>query len=102
MLPDDKRMCHHTGFERSCCDLVGSKKCQRWAHIQGTHPQTGQPLDHYGCIDDQQSMLLMSIGKLTMEAGAETAQLRKTIEKARSARMEPPAPPHQITHEAAE
>jgi len=47
-------------------------------------------------------MLLMSIGKLTMEAGAETAQLRKTIEKARSARMEPPAPPHQITHEAAE
>ena len=54
MFPSEKKMCHLTGFTKSCLELCVSKACQdRWVHITGENPQTGEPIDKWGCVDDQ-------------------------------------------------
>ncbi len=54
MFPPKEKMCHRTGFEKSCFELCASKACQdRWVHVQGTNAQTGGPIDTWGCVDDQ-------------------------------------------------
>lgn len=53
MFPSKTKMCHRTGFEKSCFELCASQACQdRWVHIQGTNAQTGEPIDKWGCVDD--------------------------------------------------
>lgn len=54
MFPPEKKMCHLTGFTKSCFELCATKACQdRWVHVQGTNAQTGETLDLWGCVDDQ-------------------------------------------------
>lgn len=54
MFPPEKKMCHLTGFTKSCRDLCMSQACQdRWVHITGTNAQTGEAYDKWGCVDDQ-------------------------------------------------
>lgn len=78
-LPDQRRMCHRCAFEQSCRDLVSSGACQRWQNVRGVHPQTGEALDHWDCIDDLTPLLLLDIGKLTREAGKATESLRNVL-----------------------
>ena len=53
MFPPKTKMCHRTGFAKSCFELCASEACQgRWVHLTGTNAQTGEPLDVWGCIDD--------------------------------------------------
>lgn len=54
MFPPKEKLCHLTGFTKSCFELCAEKACQdRWVHVQGTHAQTGEPIDKWGCVDDQ-------------------------------------------------
>lgn len=51
MLPDDKTMCHRTGFEKRCKDMVVNCNCRAWVRIKGRHAETDAPLDLYDCAD---------------------------------------------------
>ena len=60
MFPDEKRMCHKTGFATSCRALNLSGACQgRWAKIEGTDKNTGKPADRWGCVDDFTHLLMI-------------------------------------------
>lgn len=51
-LPKEDRWCHHTGFEKKCCELVTSQKCKRWRNLPGVDVFSGVPREQWGCIDD--------------------------------------------------
>ena len=51
MLPDEKIMCHLTGFEKRCLDMVVTCKCRKWVRLQGRDKDTGAPIDLYDCAD---------------------------------------------------
>jgi hypothetical protein len=87
MLPPKERMCHCAWFEKNCRELVASGACGRWSSLRGMDPQTGQEIDRWGCTDDHIPTLLMSIGKLTLESGAATEQLRDAVIGARQERQ---------------
>jgi hypothetical protein len=58
MFPPKTKMCHRTGFQKSCFELCASEACQdRWVHVTGDNAQTGEPIDKWGCVDDQAVML---------------------------------------------
>lgn len=79
MMPPKERMCHLTGFTKSCRELVTSEACCRWSNIVGTNPQTGATVDKWACIDDHVPFLLLEIGKLTLQAGAATESFRNEV-----------------------
>jgi hypothetical protein len=59
--PDKQKMCHRTGFAKSCRDLLDERVCQgRWVHITGSNMNTGDPIDVHGCVDDAQYLLQQS------------------------------------------
>ena len=60
--PDKAKMCHRTGFEKSCRDLLDARICQdRWVNIIGRNPQTDESINRWGCVDDQAMLIQMSI-----------------------------------------
>ena len=79
-MPPKERMCHLTGFTKSCRELVTSDACGRWANILGQDPQrTNVTIDKWACIDDHVPFLLLEIGKLTLQAGAATESFRNEV-----------------------
>lgn len=54
-------------------------KCAFWEHIKGTHPQTGEPLDKWGCVIVHQFMLGLENNKVTYEQGAAVESLRNEL-----------------------
>lgn len=51
-LPDKDKLCHHTGFEKTCLGLVAGGTCQRWRALPGKDVFTGEAREQWGCIDD--------------------------------------------------
>jgi len=86
-LPSEKRKCHRCSFEKGCRELVLSGACERWTHIKGSDPQTGEPLNKWSCIDDLQHILLLEIGNQTSKASVEVNALRNEVAKAHSEQM---------------
>jgi len=50
MLPDEAIMCHETGFEKRCFDMVTKCKCRKWVRVQG-RDLNDKPVDLYDCAD---------------------------------------------------
>lgn len=50
MLPDEKKMCHHTAFEKPCFEMVTKCKCAKWVRVQG-RDLNDKPIDLYDCVD---------------------------------------------------
>lgn len=75
-LPDTKRRCHHTGFTKGCRKLVADGHCQRWVQVQGAHPQTGEPLSRWSCVDDLAPMLLIENAQQQRQTCASIDKLR--------------------------
>lgn len=80
-IPDKGRKCHRCNFEKSCRDLVFNGDCQRWSKISGSNPQTGEPMDKWGCIDDMHHILLLEIGNQTSKVSVEINSLRNEMKK---------------------
>lgn len=76
MFPDEKIGCHLTGFKMSCFEGVSKHKCQKWANLRGTHPQTGAPVDFWGCTDALSYLVSADFGKQLNELGAAVESLR--------------------------
>jgi hypothetical protein len=62
MLPDPKKGCHRTGFEKPCMELLSSGKCDRWKVLPGEDPNTKAARQEWGCIDDLMLVALYSVG----------------------------------------
>ena len=56
-LPAKEVGCHHTGFAKMCRTLVTKGTCNRWIHIMGTNPNTGDKVSKYDCVDNWGPML---------------------------------------------
>jgi hypothetical protein len=81
MLPDEKIMCHRTGFTMSCFDGVVKHKCQLWMHIEGKHPQTGHDFNHKGCADHFLPLLMIENSMIQRQTGAAVESFRNEMVK---------------------
>ena len=78
-LPDEKVMCHHTGFEKSCLDLVTKCKCRKWVQVQGTNPNTGDPVNRWDCVDAWLPFLLIENSQMQRQTGAAVESFRNEV-----------------------
>jgi len=80
-LPSEKTYCHHTGFTKKCRALVVSEKCNRWMHIRGLNPNTGDPIDHFNCIDNWMPSLMIENSLQQRQTGAAVESFRNEMVK---------------------
>ncbi len=81
-MPDEKIMCHHTAFEKSCFDMVTKCKCRKWVHIQGKDPQTNADVDTYDCRDHVEHMLNIAVLQAVRQTTASVDQMRQEVHQA--------------------
>lgn len=61
--PPKERMCHKTGFAKSCRDLVVSEQCWLWDYLDGHDPRTGEAITRrWNCIDNHMYLLALQNG----------------------------------------
>lgn len=75
-LPDEKIMCHETGFEKSCRDMVVNKRCRKWIQIQGANPNTGEQVNKWDCTDAWLPLLLIENSQMQRQTGAAVESFR--------------------------
>ncbi len=78
-LPDEKTLCHHTGFEKSCRDMVINGRCRKWVQIQGVNPNTGEPVNKWDCADAWLPLLLIENAQQTRQSGAAIESFRNEV-----------------------
>lgn len=81
-LPDEKTMCHHTGFEKSCRDVVVNCKCRKWVPVKGTNPNTGEVVNKFDCADAWMPLLLIDNSMYQRQTGAAVESFRNEVVKA--------------------
>lgn len=79
LYPDKESMCHRTGFEKSCRELVSSGACKRWRIVEGEHPQTKAVLRKWDCIDNHLLVLQLDQTKKLLEMGAAIESFRNEV-----------------------
>lgn len=85
MLPDKDIRCPATAFKRSCRDIVTEHKCPKWISIKGTHPQSGEIVDNWGCVDTFLPMLLIENAQQQRQTGAAVESFRNETFRANQA-----------------
>lgn len=81
MLPDSKIKCPATAFKRSCRSVVSSCDCPKFVSIKGTDPQTGAPVERWGCVDSFLPLLLLENAQMSRQAGAAVESFRNDVAK---------------------
>lgn len=80
MMPPKDKLCRFSGFVEACLSLVASGKCtDAWVNIQGHHPQSGAPMDQWGCCHDFTYLLAMEAARKAHHANEATLTLRNMI-----------------------
>lgn len=79
MLPDKNVMCHYTGFTKSCREGVTEHSCQKWVHVQGTHPQTGDHIDKFSCADSVAHLLMIENSRQQMQTSKSIDSFRNEM-----------------------
>lgn len=82
MLPDEKVMCHHTGFGKSCFDMVTRCKCRKWVQVHGANPQTGDIVNRWECVDALMPMLMIENSQQQRQTGAAVESFRNEMVRA--------------------
>lgn len=78
LAPKGKK-CPFTGFSKDCRSLVSAGTCENWTHIEGHHPQTGQPVSEWGCAFSYAWLFAMEAAKNAHQGRADTLNLRNMI-----------------------
>lgn len=78
-MAQPKLTCHRTGHQDLCEDHQPT--CPLWVKIDGIHPQTGEPLEKWGCADTQNLVATLEVAKRVYELSAEISELRKSVDK---------------------
>lgn len=87
-LPDEKVMCHNTGFEKSCLDMVVRCKCRKWLSIDCINANTGEKFKEYKCADEWYVHLLMENSQQQRQTGAAVESFRnETVKGTREAQQ---------------
>lgn len=81
-FPDERVMCHRTGFEKSCRDMVVNKRCPLWMQIAGANPNTGEPINGYGCADAITPLLIIENSQQQRQTGAAIESFRNEMVEA--------------------
>lgn len=80
MFPPKEKLCRFSGFEKSCRQLVMDGKCtDAWTNIQGTHPQSGAPMDKWGCCFELSYLLTLEASRKAHHAAADVERLGSMI-----------------------
>lgn len=82
MLPDEKVMCHHTGFEKLCFDMVTKCKCRKWVQILGVNPNTGEQINKWDCTDALMPLLTIENSHQQRCTGAAIESFRNEMVEA--------------------
>lgn len=82
MLPDEKVMCHHTSFDKPCREMVVNGRCRKWVQIQGSNPNTGEPVNKWDCVDAWLPFLLIENSQMQRQTGASIDSFRNEVVKA--------------------
>ena len=80
-LPDEKTMCHHAGFEKSCRDMVVNCACRKWVQVRGTNPNTGEEINRFDCADAWMPILLVENAQQQRQTGAAIESFRNEVVK---------------------
>jgi len=75
------------------CPLNGFKKCKQFEcawfmQMKGENPQTGEPLDDYGCSMAWMPIILLENSKLQNETGSAIESFRNEMVKANRVSLE--------------
>lgn len=70
-----KKKCPQTGFKRACLE----HGCEWYIHVLGKHPQTGNPIDHYGCAIAWIPVLIIESSQETRQAAAAVESFRNGV-----------------------
>lgn len=81
LLPDKEIKCPHTGFNKTCREIVTSCTCPKYVHILGANPNTGQPVDVWGCIDSLYHLLLIENSQMQKQTAASCDKVATEVAK---------------------
>jgi hypothetical protein len=76
-FPDPSIKCPYTGFAKPCRELALS--CPKFVHIAGHNPNTGEPVNRYGCSDGFLPMLLIENSQQARQTGAAVESFRNEM-----------------------
>lgn len=93
MLPDEKVMCHRTGFTKTCFECVVTHKCRLWKHVtlEGD-PRlppgaTQSAVDHWDCADSLADLYLRDMLRRQLQTTATVDKLSNEVKQANDAGM---------------
>ena len=72
-----------------CEDCLGLK-CSWFTQIRGTHPQTGEEIDEWGCAVTWMPMLLIENSQMQRQTGAAVESFRNETVKVAQVLKQPP------------
>lgn len=78
-LPNKDIGCHRTGFAKSCRDCVVEHNCQLWMQVVGANPNTGEPINHFGCADAFMPILTIENSQMQRQTGAAVESFRNEV-----------------------
>lgn len=84
-LPDKNIRCPATGFGRTCREIVVDCDCPKYVQIRGTNPNSGEPVDRFGCVDNFIPMLLIENSQQQRQTGAAVESFRNEMVKSNEA-----------------
>ena len=68
------------------CPLIGSEcvnlKCKWFTQIRGTNPNTGEPVDEWGCAVTWMPVLAVEVAQKSNQTGAAVESFRNEVVKA--------------------
>jgi len=90
-LPDKDIKCHHTGFEKSCRDMVVNCNCRKWVNILGADPQTGATFNNWNCLDSFMPKLILENTQQQRQTGAAVESFRNEVVRRHDENLTPHA-----------
>jgi hypothetical protein len=99
-FPDASVKCPYVGFKQPCRDLALA--CPKFVHIAGTNPNTGDPVNKYGCADSFIPMLLIENSQQQRQTGAAVESFRNAVVAINGRTLEQIAQAQKIVREIAD
>lgn len=81
-LPDKNLRCPATGFQKTCREIIVDWDCPKYVQIRGMDPNSGDPVDRFGCVDSFLPMLLIENSQQQRQTGAAVESFRNEMVRA--------------------
>lgn len=83
MLPEKNVICPATGFSKSCRQIYINTECgcPKYICLKGVDPNTGEPIDKWGCADTFIPILLIENSQQQRQTAAAIESFRNAMVK---------------------